>query len=138
MGYTYYEYIIPLAADSDASLAGLKEKLDKSYAKESRPYSIRMGEGFICLKVDHWTMEIGWSEEAHVLEESRELSEIAEYVDKNSDAYQALQGAHRRFETSASPDPNMDYFNDSLYVLEAIESFSGVFVFDPHQGFINL
>jgi hypothetical protein len=47
---------------------------------------------------------------------------------------QQIAICNRRIATHADDDPNMDYFNDYIFVLEALESFDGLILFDPVAG----
>jgi hypothetical protein len=80
---------------------------------------------------DGWRIGIGLSDEPHVIVESKWL--IDRCGADRADADQ-LRAASRRFEVRTDDDPNMDRFNDYVYVLEVLTSFLGAVAFKPGSG----
>lgn len=136
MGFTYYNNLILLSDKSDASIEKLYNKLKEFYKKDTREIKITLDEDEITLAFVNWNLYVGFSNEDNVLEESKEMAEMSA---KGKAEQNEIAKCKTRFEMSADPDPNMDFFNDSCYVLEMIESFNDVYVFDSNDSsFMNL
>lgn len=71
--------------------------------------------------IGEWTCCVYLSSEPHVLVESQEMAELFAATRPEQEE---IATCKRRFEVIGNP--NMDYFNDYLFVLQALESFSGV------------
>ena len=78
---------------------------------------------------------IGLNDSEHVLQESKE---IANDNAKDHELYESIKCCKRRLELGGDPDFDMEYFNDFCFVLEEIESFSSVYTWNPHEGFLNI
>jgi hypothetical protein len=64
-----------------------------------------------------------------------ESAELAQLWKGEAADVDRLRNCSRRIEMYAEkPDPNMDYFNDSLFIIGEVEKFDGVYIFDPLQG----
>lgn len=136
MGFTYYNNLILLSDKSDASIEKLFLKIKEFYKKDTREIKITLDEDEITLAFVNWNLYVGFSDEDHVLEESKEMAEMSA---KGKVEQSIIASCKARFEMSADLDPNMDFFNDSCYVLEMMESFKDVFVFDSNDSsFVNL
>lgn len=136
MGFTYYSYLVLLPDSTPVSLTDLYERLKKAYVNDTRNVDIELDLTRVVLAIDGWTLRIYLSDDEHVADESREL---AEEFAKGHPKQERISGCKRRFETGADSDSNMDFFNDSLTVLDAMESFGEVYVFDSNTpGFSNL
>ncbi|TND04098.1 MAG: hypothetical protein FD123_3869 [Bacteroidetes bacterium] len=136
MGYTFYEYLILIAPDSDATLEKLKIKLEDFYKNDERKVQITLSDRTITLNIDGYNLYVGYSDAEHVQAESQE---IAESSAEGKPQQSVIASCKARFEMHGDDDEDMDYFNDSLYVQEEIETFKGVFVFDSFNGeFMNV
>jgi hypothetical protein len=67
----------------------------------------------------------------YVLIESGEIAE--RYGADRKDAVQ-LAHAKSRVELWSDDDPQMDHINDYIFVLEAMERFTGAIIFEPQNG----
>ena len=133
MGYTYYSYLAYITSDSAADLPGLHARLQASFAQlqlASEPlFTLADNELTITLTTYHFT--IHYATEAHVHEEAQEFAADSPVDLTGQPVDPARLGAcTRRFELRGDPDPDMDYFNDSLTILEALEEFEGVIVLE--------
>ncbi|MEM6271891.1 MAG: hypothetical protein AAF998_20810 [Bacteroidota bacterium] len=129
-----YEYLIPIADDSDFSLARLEVSLKQFYGQnEDRTINIeRFGEDKIVVLVERFPFYLNVSDAPEVPFES---AEMAAHWTGDPSGKERLQNCSRRIEMYADGrDPSMAYFNDSLYILGEIEKFDGAFIFDPMQG----
>ena len=132
MGYIYYCYIGLLPKDSTASVAELQSRLDDRLKRQTRGFSITLIESHLSLKVEGFTFDIHFVDGPHVLEES---GDMAKYYSGNDPAEKAtIASATTRLEMSGEYDPNMDFFNDSITILECWEAMGIVHVFDPFGG----
>lgn len=125
MSYQYFALIQP---DSDADISKLKENLDAFYANKSKQPSISLEDNSILVDFEDFDFEIYYAEDEHVIDESIEMSEDFE-VDFNEMAIdkEKVKLCAKRFEISGSDDDfDMNFMNDSLFILEQIEKFKGV------------
>ncbi|PZR22645.1 MAG: hypothetical protein DI535_25700 [Citrobacter freundii] len=131
MGYTFYQYLAFIQPDSDAEPGKLKHYLESFYAGGVRPPQIILTDKLITVAFDSYNFRIHYSDEPHVAVEAAELAEDsdADWSEKHFDK-EKLKSSSKRFELSGDPDYDMDYFNDSLYIVEIIEKFNGVIVFN--------
>lgn len=124
-----YEYLILVSDNSDITLKDVYDKLEAFYEKDERQVKISFTSNNIHIKVENFAFYVSWNEEEYVLEESQEMEEFAI---KNKEMIKACK---RRIEMSdTGNDPDTNYFNDSLYIMEILESFKDVYVFNPHEG----
>lgn len=127
-----YDYLAMVSEDSTISLESLKEKLDKFYASDDRNTSISLHDQSIHLQIENFTFYISWNEDEYVLIESHDIAK--NFATQRADKDQ-IASCKKRIEMSdTNDDIDVDYFNDSLYIMEIMESFSGVFVFNPQDG----
>ena len=132
MGYSYYSYLVLLTDESDFSLAELAARLEHFYGKAGQGnVAVVTKEESLKVKVGDYAFQLHYNQEDYVVEESQEIAEDAA---TNHPDKARIAACRRRLEIAGEDDPDMDYFNDSLYLLEIIETFSGVFIFDPYDG----
>jgi hypothetical protein len=131
MAYTFYQYLAFIQPDSDADLTVLKNNLESFYAKSSRLPKISQIDKAITVDFDNYKFEIFLSDGSHVIEEAAEMANdrVTDYAENSFDK-EKLKTSSKRFEISGEDDPDMDYFNDSLFIVETTEKFKGVIVFD--------
>lgn len=131
MGYTFYQYLAFIQPDSDAEPGRLKLNLESFYTGGIRPPQIILTDKLITIAFDSYNFRIHYSDAPHVAAEAAALAEDshADWSEKHFDK-EKLKSSSKRFELSGDPDFDMDYFNDSLYIVEIIEQFNGVIVFN--------
>ncbi len=131
MAYTFYQYLAFIQPDSDADLTVLKTNLESFYAKTNRRPNISQIDKTITVAFDNYKFEIFLTDESHVIEEAAEIANdrVTDYAENSFDK-EKLKTSSKRFEISGEDDFDMDYFNDSLFIVEATEKFKGVIVFD--------
>lgn len=131
MSYTYYKYSIYIQPDSNADIDVLKTNLELFYSEAEVQPVISQADNQLTVTFDDYNFYIALSNDKHVKEEAAEIA--AEYeTDWNEEPFDQdkLKSCNRRFELWADDDEDMDYFNDSLFILETIESFNGVTIFN--------
>lgn len=134
MGYSFYSTMILIPADQSINFAYLFDRLKERFSQ--RDHSSVEWEGTKKIRIlrNEWSLYITWEDEPHVLLESKEIAE--RFVSDEQD--QAVIGQiAQRIEIGADPDPEMIYFNDYVFLLEVIDEFSGLYVFDPYTGEIK-
>lgn len=99
--------------------------LTKTNPKSKVTRSIRGNS--LTLRVDKFPFFIGYSDAPHVLQESKEFAELFGPPEKRVD----IATASSRFELRAGHDPNMDHFNDMIFICQAAESMGPIYLFDP-------
>ncbi|MEO6305219.1 MAG: hypothetical protein ABIP51_18815 [Bacteroidia bacterium] len=133
MASAYYSYLAFIEPGSDANLEILKTNLDEFYAKPTitnKP-DITLNSRSITLTFnDGYAFYINLSNEQHVNGEAKEFADTndLDWYEKPVDK-EKLLSCTSRLEIYGEDDYNMNYFNDSLYIVETIGAFKGVIVF---------
>lgn len=123
-----YEHLILVSNDSDIALKDVYTKLVSFYEQDERNVKVSFTSNNIHIKIENFAFYVSWNEEEYVLEESQEMEEFAI---KNKEV---IKTCKKRIEMSdTGNDPETSYFNDSLYILEIIESFKNVYVFHSYD-----
>ncbi|KQB39587.1 hypothetical protein [Flavobacterium aquidurense] len=133
MAHTFYSYLAFITPDSDAGLIALKNNLDTFYEKseiENKPEIVLNDHQIDIIFDDEYRFYIAFSQEEYVNEEALEFAQEnkmdwnEEVIDKAK-----LETCYKRFEVWGDDDFDMDYFNDSLFIIEQIEKFNDVIIF---------
>lgn len=131
MAYPYYSYMILLGDDSDFSLSQLADQLRATFAEADATVQLPPHSDTLTLVLDGtYRFTITLNEDPSVLTESAEMA--GEATAHKSEIAQC----RKRLELSGDDDPGMDYFNDSVFILETLDTFRG-YVYSPHTGFIE-
>jgi hypothetical protein len=133
MANSFYSHLAFILPGSNANIAALKNALVDFYARpviSENPAISLDGDDISVRFADDYTFHIVFSNEAHVNTEAREVAEEQE-LDWNEDPFDksALAQSVSRFEIWGDEDFDMDYFNDSLFILQKIEEFDHVVIF---------
>lgn len=130
--FKMYDYLAMISENSTLTLELLKEKLEKFYSKNERKIDISLTDKSIHLQIENFTFYISLNDDDYVLIESHDIAK--NFAVLRTDREQ-IASCKKRIEISDTDnDDDVDYFNDSLYIIEILESFSGVFVFNPQDG----
>ncbi|KAF2517014.1 hypothetical protein [Flavobacterium foetidum] len=136
MAYSFYSHLAFLPPSSNADLAVLKNHLETFYARPvitDKPKIILNGKQITVTFKDGYNFYIYLSEEKHVNQEALEIAEDLE-EDWNEKPFdkEKLKASNKRFELWGDQDFDMDYFNDSLFIVNQIEKFDDVIIFQNH------
>lgn len=134
MANSFYSYSVYILPSSNATIATLKAYLEKFYQKSDagdQPEIVLSDNQITILFNDEYHFYIYLSEEKHVNEEALEIVEDLE-EDWNQEPFdkEKLKTAQKRFEVWGDQDFDMDYFNDSLFIIDQIEKFSDIIIFE--------
>ena len=134
MRKAFYKYTIFIHPDSDAGIATFKDKLFAFYENteiKDKPTIELDGLNLIIAFSDRYSFYLKLNDEDYVNEEAKEFANELK-LDWNEEPFDAekLRNCQKRFEMHGDPDFDMDYFNDSLFILEQIEDFSEIIIFD--------
>jgi hypothetical protein len=130
MGYTYYSYLILVTPESDLTFEKLRPACEPLLKQGCENITVE-SDGLTFHFAGDYKFYLHLNAEPHVEEESVEMA-AEEFVPQDKKA--AVASCRIRYEMHADPDPDMEYFNESLYILEVLENFAGVFIIDPHSG----
>jgi hypothetical protein len=125
MANSFYSYLAFILPGSNANIDTLKNGLTDFYGRpviDDQP-AISIDENEITVRFsDDYTFHIAFSAETHVNIEARELAE-EQALDWNEHPFNkaALAQSNSRFEIWGEEDYDMDYFNDSLFIIQKIE-----------------
>jgi hypothetical protein len=126
-----YESLVLIDPETTITAGQLAHELRRFYASGGgAPDIVQSGET-IRLRWPDYVLEVGESHDPHVLEESVEIA--AENAQGHPQRERIAQCA-ARFEITGHADPNMDYFNDYLFVGEALARLGRVYRFEPASG----
>ena len=133
MSNSFYSYLAFIPPTSDADIKVLKKYLDSFYTHSGivKKPSISLKDNKITVTFDDdYKFFISLSGKEHVIEEAIEFAESGglDWTDKPFNI-EKLITCNKRFEIWAQEDYDMDYFNDSLYIIEQIEKFKDVIIF---------
>lgn len=134
MSHTFYSYAAYIQPASDADIDTLKGQLEAFYSTstiDTRPRIILAGNQLELCYEDDFRLYIYLSQEAHVQEEAIETADSRD-TDWDDAVFnkQQLCMCKKRFEIRGDEDFDMEYFNDSLFIIEQIANFNDVIIFD--------
>lgn len=129
MANSFYSYSAYISPSSNADIKVLKEFLDAFYQESDN--KIILSDNQITITFDdEYNFYIYLAEEEHV---NQEALEIADYLEEdwNETPYdkEKLKASKKRFAVWGDPDFDMDYFNDSLFIIEQVEKFNDIIIF---------
>lgn len=129
MANSFYSYSAYISPSSNADIKVLKEFLDAFYQESDN--KIILSDNQITITFDdEYNFYIYLAEEEHV---NQEALEIADYLEEdwNENPYdkEKLKASKKRFEIWGDPDFDMDYFNDSLFIIDQLEKFNDIIIF---------
>ena len=127
-----YKQLFLVPAESNPSLKKLKDAIRAQFASLNLPQKVvvSLRGDSLTVTIGNFRFFIGFSCEPHVLLESQE---IAERFAAQHPARDAIAAVSCRFELSSSNDPNMDHFNDIVFICQAVESLGPVYIFNPRS-----
>jgi len=129
MANSFYSYSAYISPSSNADIKVLKEFLDAFYQESDNKITLNDNQITITFD-DEYNFYIYLAEEEHV---NQEALEIADYLEEdwNENPYdkEKLKASKKRFEIWGDPDFDMDYFNDSLFIIEQVEKFNDIIIF---------
>jgi hypothetical protein len=131
MGYTYYAIDVLIPPSNTLTFEDIAIKIRDHLAGISDSPTVIIESDRMKVQRDEWELRIYWEDKPHVLEESREIAK--RFAQGRADA-DVIASCKFRITTAADPDPDMTYFNDYVFVLEALESIKNIYIFDPYDG----
>ncbi len=121
-----YRSIALISPKSDFSL----DALERAFRMKLEGLQmVRSGTRFK-ISVDRWEMTLTMYGGAEVLEESGEIARRFAVGRPDRDV---IASCERRLEIQGGADPHKNHCNDYIVVLECLEAFDGVKVFDPYR-----
>src|SRR5207237_402271 len=118
-----------IAPETDCDFASVVKALRTVY-RQNASVQIDERETNCFLRFADWTFRIYWEAEPHVVIESREIA--VKFPSAGIDSA-VIASCARRITTGGDSDPDMLHFNDYVHVLEVLERFKGVYLFDPYD-----
>ena len=128
-----YELLILVSPETTTNLAALETAVRSEFSSLTPPQPVRTSvrKDRLTVDVEGFQFHVDFSCEPHVLEESQE---IAARFAANHPARAAIARARCRFELTSDDDPDMDHFNDLVFISQAAEAIGPVYIFDPQAG----
>lgn len=122
-----YQTLALILPDSEATRDLLCVKLAESFPN----IHLKNEHSRVIMNFGNWQFFIYYNDAPHVIIESQE---IAYQFATDREDKGVIAACKARFELYGELDPNMDYFNDYICVLQELETFTGVILFDPKIG----
>jgi hypothetical protein len=128
-----YELLILVSPETTTNLAALEATVRSEFSSLTPPQPVRTSikNDRLTVDVQGFRFHVDFSCESHILEESQELA--AQFA-ANHPARAAIARARCRLELTSDDDPDMDHFNDMIFICQAAEALGQVFIFDPQAG----
>jgi len=129
MANSFYSYSAYISPSSNADIKVLKEFLDAFYQESDNKIILNDNQITITFD-DEYNFYIYLAEEEHVNQEALEIADDLE-EDWNENIYdkEKLKVSKKRFEVWGDSDFDMDYFNDSLFIIDQLEKFNDIIIF---------
>lgn len=129
-----YEHLILIHENSNFDFEELIKKIE-TINWGSNKVVIKTKKDSAKLLINDWEFELAMDAATHIQEESIEMAD--EFASSNP-LKSKIASCSKRLLIGGTPDYDMEYFNDFVFVLEKIESFSDVYTFNPYEGFLNI
>jgi hypothetical protein len=126
-----YDALVMVDPEMDISAEQLASELELFYSPHDDKPRISCSDDSVTLSWPDYVLEVARSSLPHVLEESAEIA--MRYASAHPEQSR-ISRAKIRFELSGRDDPDMLHFNDSLFIVEALERLGRVYRFDPVIG----
>jgi hypothetical protein len=126
----YYRRTVLIPTSADIRFADVVARMQQKFARITSVAVSQIQPHQLRIQASDWYLDIYWEDDAQVMEES---TEIARYF-ASEECRSNVKSCAQRITTAATADPNMDHFNDYVFVLEVLESLPGVYQFDSEQG----
>jgi hypothetical protein len=126
-----YSLLVLLTDQTTLTLDTLAERLRKRFSYDPAVLIEHKTSDVVLVQWGAWSVHIIFENEPHVVVESED---IADRFAASHPSRSEIATSKQRLCVSGDDDPNMDHFNDFLFVMEVLESYSGVYLFDPLEG----
>ena len=127
MSSPIYEAIGFLQDDTDFDLAEAQNHLMKRLPR----MKVKRRGNTVTVEAPGWSLEVHLADEPFVAEESRDMAAHFSACPRSAE----IALSKRRVEiVSTDADPDMEHFNDFVFVCETLEKFRGLILFDPRSG----
>jgi hypothetical protein len=125
-----YEALILLESTLTRSIENYAKEVEKFYVSNmgEKP-KIKIEEDGVSIKFNEIEFTVVKNCKSQVVEESKELAEFAKPEERAN-----ILKSKCRLELSSSPDVDMNYFNDFLFLIQSAESLGKIWVFNPADG----
>lgn len=133
MAYTHLAFLHP---EQTIAALDIKKRIDDRFASmpgDNKPLVVLTGEKLVVTFEDGYNFYIHFAADLHV---SIEASEIADQFETDWSGEpldkEVLRQSTQRIELNGDHDPDMDHFNDSLFLLEEIDAAGKVIIVQTH------
>lgn len=131
-----YNYLIYLRADAQKTLPELHDNLKSHFAgKKSSPHSFQLDADKIILRYKKYAFHIHENQQHYIGEELHDLLENSgkkDFAGRDVDM-PGFANAVKRFELHGDDDLDMNYFNESLFIIDFFENDASYLVFETLQ-----
>lgn len=131
MVFTYYHVVGLVPPNNPLEFSQVVEIIRTDLASKKSPLIVTIATDTLTVPVGTWTLRVRWENGPHVLAESKEIAEL--FAKERPDA-NVIATCNRRIVTAGDDDPAMTYFNEYAFVLEALQSIDGIFLFEPNDS----
>ncbi len=127
-----YESLVLIHPDTPITSAAFASELRRYYERSEQPPTIvECSESRLEIRFTDCIFYVDHDRSAHVVEESAEL---AEEFGEDTGKQDRIAACTSRFDIRADDDPDMNYFNDYLYIVESCQRLGEVYPFDTSSA----
>ena len=130
MGYTYYKLMALIPKDAEITFDDIYARLQRKFAKIEEARIERPETNHIQLRFNDWLYHIHLEDKPSAIE----LIEILETFATKRPDWDVIASSDQRMTTYGMSDPDMDHFNDHVFVMEVLESLPELYLYDPNDG----
>ncbi len=129
MSFTFYNYLALIGPNSKADLPQLIENIKAQYSTIQQKLTITNKANNVSVTIDGYNFKISLNESQDELTEAKEMASFVkeDYAGHPIDKSQ-IESCRRRLELAGEEVFDMDYFNDSLYLIACMEKLGEVIV----------
>lgn len=132
MGYTYYCVKLLVPPTNPLTFDNLAFAIERHLENRAPGlHEVIINLPTITVKRDNWLLRVHWEDNPEFVAEANEYFKMCAVKHQDRDI---ISSCNRHISTAGDPDPQMDYFNDYIFVLEVLDKLENVFKFDPYDG----
>lgn len=124
MGFHYYNYSIWIEKEADFSMDKLKDILVNAKFLKKPNTSIQLQSKKITIILGNYHIWLPLMQDSFVEQEAQELSE----------RHSRLKNCNARIDMYAEDDPEENFYNEQLILIETLGSLKGIHIYDPFLG----
>jgi hypothetical protein len=122
-----YEAMALLTPGNAVTLADVEDKLSQFYSRNSQEVQFSRQDGKLQIRLRNWSCTLIHNSDSSVIKESQEMATL---FATNRPDKAIIASCDSRYEIECAPDPNMENFNEFIFILEQLDSFADIKVWE--------